>query len=56
MRQSLLQSNELVTAMNVFISHAAADRDLARRVADVLKKAGFQVWDESQLLAGRQLG
>lgn len=42
--------------MNVYISHAAADRILAGRVADVLKKAGFQVWDESQLLPGDNWG
>jgi hypothetical protein len=46
-----------VVAMNVFISHAAADKDLARRVADVLKASGFQVWwDESQVLPGDNWG
>ena len=42
--------------MKVFISHASADQDLARRVADVLKASGFQVWDESQVLPGDNWG
>ncbi|MEO6723833.1 MAG: toll/interleukin-1 receptor domain-containing protein [Blastocatellia bacterium] len=31
--------------MQVFISHSWKDNALARRLADVLIKAGFQVWD-----------
>lgn len=42
--------------MKVFISHAYADADLARRVADVLEKSGFQTWDESQILPGDNPG
>ena len=30
--------------MNVFISHAQADRDLAEVAADVLTEAGLDVW------------
>ena len=45
--------------MKVFISHADADADLAKRVADTLKKSGFQVWDagdNSQVLPGDNWG
>ncbi len=40
----------------VFISHASADADLARRVADVLKASGFQAWEDSQVLPGDNWG
>lgn len=42
--------------MKVFISHSAADSDLAKRVADTLRKSGFQVWDTSQVLPGDNWG
>ena len=38
--------------MKVFISHAFADDKLAKRVANTLRNAGFQVWDETQILPG----
>ena len=42
--------------MKVFISHSAADAHLAERVADTLRKSGFQVWDTSQVLPGDNWG
>ncbi len=42
--------------MQVFISHAATDAKLAERVAHVLREAGFQVWDEAQILPGDNWG
>jgi hypothetical protein len=45
--------------MKVFISHSDADADLAKRVADTLKRSGFQVWDagdNSQVLPGDNWG
>ena len=42
--------------MKVFISHASSDAKLAKRVADVLREAGFQVWDETQILPGDNWG
>jgi hypothetical protein len=42
--------------MKVFISHAAADAKLAKRIADVLREASFQVWDESEILPGDNWG
>lgn len=38
--------------MKVFISHALSDNKLAKRVADTLREAGFQVWDDTQILPG----
>ncbi|ACK72657.1 conserved hypothetical protein [Gloeothece citriformis PCC 7424] len=38
--------------MKVFISHSHTDTKLAKKVADTLRQAGFEVWDESQLLPG----
>ena len=38
--------------MKVFISHALTDTKLAKRVADTIREAGFQVWDETQILPG----
>lgn len=38
--------------MKVFISHAFTDSKLAKRVADTLREAGFQVWDDTQMLPG----
>jgi len=42
--------------MKVFISHASSDAKLAKRLADVLREAGFQVWDETQILPGDNWG
>jgi hypothetical protein len=42
--------------MNVFISHAATDGDLAHKVASTLREAGFSVWDDSQILPGENWG
>jgi len=38
--------------MKVFISYSSADKKLARRVSDVLKEAGFEVWDDRQIMPG----
>jgi hypothetical protein len=38
--------------VKVFISHAWADAKLAKRIADILKEADFQVWDDTQILPG----
>ena len=57
MHQSVLNSGiEEVLPMKVFISHAATDAKLAKRVAHVLREAGFQVWDETQILPGDNWG
>lgn len=42
--------------MNVFISHSFADTELAKRLADALRKANFQVWDDTQILPGDNWG
>ena len=42
--------------MQVFISHAATDAKLAKRIADVLREAGLQVWDDTQILPGDNWG
>ena len=42
--------------MKVFISHASTDAKLAKRVAHVLREAGFKVWDETQILPGDNWG
>lgn len=42
--------------MKVFISHAYSDSKLAQRVAAVLQEAGFQVWDDTQILPGDNWG
>jgi methylmalonyl-CoA mutase cobalamin-binding subunit len=42
--------------MKVFISHAATDAKLAKRVAHVLREAGFQVWDETHIFPGDNWG
>jgi hypothetical protein len=42
--------------MRVFISHASTDTKLARQVAEILRDAGFQVWDDSQILPGENWG
>jgi len=55
--QSVLNSGiEEVLPMKVFISHASTDAKLAKRVAHVLREAGFQVWDETQILPGDNWG
>jgi len=38
--------------MKVFISHSQEDEILARRIADVLKKAGLDVWDDREIFPG----
>ena len=38
--------------MNVFISHAAEDRQVAGRLAAVLEKGGHKVWTDRELLPG----
>ena len=38
--------------MKVFISHSQEDETLARRIADVLKKAGLDVWDDREIFPG----
>ncbi len=42
--------------MNVFISHSFADAKLAKRLADSLREADFQVWDDTQILPGENWG
>ena len=42
--------------MKVFISHATTDGKLAKRVADVLRESGFQVWDEKSIYPGDNWG
>ena len=38
--------------MKVFLSHASTDRQLAKRVSEMLSRNGFQVWDDSELMPG----
>lgn len=38
--------------MNVFISHASADRSYATRIADLLRQAGHSVWTPQEILPG----
>jgi hypothetical protein len=38
--------------MKVFISHASTDAKLAKRLADVLRQSGLQVWDDTEILPG----
>jgi hypothetical protein len=38
--------------MQIFISHTAADRGLAKELADLLERAGFSVWDPDSILPG----
>ena len=38
--------------MKVFISHAASDKPLARKAAEVFTKAGLDVWLDTQVLPG----
>ena len=42
--------------MQVFISYAQADSDLANKLRDAIKAAGFDVWDPSQVLPGDNWG
>jgi len=42
--------------MQVFISHAASDADLAERIADRLGDCGLDVWDSSRILPGDNWG
>lgn len=39
--------------MQVFISHAAADEVIAKKVATVLEKEKFKVWYDSRILPGQ---
>jgi TIR domain len=50
------QSSIEVPNMQVFISHAAPDAKLAKRIAAVLREAGLQVWDDTQILPGDNWG
>jgi TIR domain len=38
--------------MKVFISYSSKDRKLAWRIADALRNADFQVWDDTQIFPG----
>jgi len=38
--------------MQVFISYAAADEVLARKLAETLRKSGLDVWDGTEILPG----
>jgi len=38
--------------MKVFISHSHKDELLAKKVANVLKKSGLEVWDDREILPG----
>ncbi|MCC5603845.1 toll/interleukin-1 receptor domain-containing protein [Nostoc favosum] len=38
--------------MKVFISHSSTDTKLARRIADALRNASFQVWNDTQIFPG----
>jgi hypothetical protein len=42
--------------MQVFISHAATDAKLAKHIAHILREAGLQVWDDTQILPGDNWG
>src|SRR5215210_3258531 len=51
------KTTEASSRLRVFISHAYADTDLARRVTDVLEESGFQTWlDSQQILPGDNWG
>lgn len=38
--------------MNVFVSHASTDADMAANLADYLRANGFDVWDEREVFPG----
>jgi len=38
--------------MKVFISHAHENKALAKNLGDALKRAGWDVWDDQQILPG----
>ncbi|MGH8499530.1 MAG: toll/interleukin-1 receptor domain-containing protein, partial [Methylococcales bacterium] len=42
--------------MQVFISHASTDAQLAKRIANVLRESGLKVWDDAQILPGDNWG
>jgi TIR domain len=42
-----------VTVMQVFISHAAADKGIAKKIATVLEKENFKVWYDRDILPGQ---
>jgi hypothetical protein len=39
--------------LKVFLSHSSADRQIAWRLAEQLRAAGFDVWMESEVLLGQ---
>lgn len=41
-----------ITAMKVFISRAPENEALARKLGKALKRAGWEVWDDDQILPG----
>ena len=41
-----------ITAMKVFISHAHENEALAKKLGKALKGAGWDVWDDEQILPG----
>ena len=38
--------------MKVFISYAHSDEALVRKIVAILKRAGLEVWDDSEILPG----
>jgi hypothetical protein len=42
--------------MQVYISHSEQDESLANTVADGLKKHGFDIWDDREILPGDNWG
>ena len=38
--------------MKVFISHSHKDESLAKKIAEVLKKSGLDVWDDREIFPG----
>ncbi|MEH2375688.1 MAG: toll/interleukin-1 receptor domain-containing protein [Nostoc sp.] len=43
---------EIEDEMNVFISHSSKDTNLVRQIADALRNADFQVWNDTQIFPG----
>jgi hypothetical protein len=43
---------EGIDHMQVFISHSSKDEELVRSIADALKEAGMEVWDDREILPG----
>ncbi len=42
--------------MQVFISHANGDAQLAHHLAKILRESGIKVWDDTQILPGDNWG